>query len=323
MENIDCDLCGSSSNSYVVSQTDLLHTQTKEIFTVVRCNECNLVFTNPRPTLSEIGKYYPKNYYAHKKRLGNNKLFKYLKSLLKSRFTLSLVLLIPFVSRLFRLSVQPNLINPFTKKKDMVFLDIGCGIGDDTHIWGQQNSIDNIKKLSNNIYAVEPDISALKVLKEKNFKSYSSIKNLPDEITFDIIRMNWSLEHTHSPNEYFNFISQRLSKDGYAIICVPNFNGEIYSIDPSMLELPIHLYHFTPETLTKYCEKHNLKIDNYYTFSIASMYYYASKISRKFDKYSNYSLNKLIKLQSELDIKNKDEPLNGNDIVCIIKKRLL
>ena len=320
MENVDCDLCGSSSNNFIVSQTDLLHNQTKEIFSIVKCNSCNLVFTNPRPKLSEIGSYYPKKYYAHKKKFFNNKLFIHLKSILKSRFSLSLISLIPIISRLFRLSVQPNLANPFTIKKNMFFLDIGCGIGDNTHIWGPQNSIEQYKKISSNIYAVEPDLSALKILRDNNLKSYSSIKNLPDEISFDFIRMNWSLEHTHSPNEYFNFISQRLSKNGYAIICVPNYDGEIYSVDPSMLELPIHLYHFTLESLTKYCDKHNLKIDNFYTFSYASMYYYASKISRKLIKYSKYSLKKLIKLQYQLDIKNNNKSLNGNDIVCVIKK---
>tara|TARA_B100000787_G_C16193033_1_gene298757 strand:- start:1320 stop:2285 length:966 start_codon:yes stop_codon:yes gene_type:complete len=320
MENVDCDLCCSSNNNFIVSQTDLLHNQTKEIFSIVKCNSCNLVFTNPRPKLSEIGSYYPKKYYAHKKNFFNNKLFIHLKSILKSRFSLSLISLIPIISRLFRLSVQPNLANPFTIKKNMFFLDIGCGIGDNTHIWGPQNSIEQYKKISSNIYAVEPDLSALKILRDNNLKSYSSIKNLPDEISFDFIRMNWSLEHTHSPNEYFNFISQRLSKNGYAIICVPNYNGEIYSVDPSMLELPIHLYHFTLESLTKYCDKHNLKIDNSYTFSYASMYYYASKISRKFIKYSKYSLKKLIKLQYQLDIKNKNKSFNGNDIVCVIRK---
>ena len=320
MENIDCDLCGSSSNSFVNSQTDLLHNQTREIFSVVKCNSCKLVFTNPRPKLSEIGKYYPKKYYAHKKRFLNNNLFSHFKLFLKSRFILNIISFIPIISRLFRLSVQPNIINPFIIKKDMFFIDIGCGIGDNTHIWGPQNSIEQYKRFSSNIYAVEPDISALSILKDNNFKSYSSIKNLPDEISFDIIRMNWSLEHTHSPNEYFNFISQRLSKNGYAVICVPNFNGEIYSIDPSMLELPIHLYHFTLDSLTKYCDKHHLKIDNCYTFSYASMYFYASKISTKFAKYSNYSLKKLIKLQSELDIKNKNDSSNGNDIVCVIRK---
>ena len=319
-EYVNCDLCGSDSNTHITSQTDIIHKQTNEVFKVVRCNNCNLVFTNPRPKASEIKKYYPKKYYAHKKRFLNNKLLIRLKLILQSRFSLSLISLLPVVSKLFRLSVLPDLINPFLIKKDMLILDIGCGIGDNTHIWGPLNSIEQYKKITRNIYAVEPDLAALNTLENNNFKAYSSIKNLPSDILFDVIRMNWSLEHTHSPNEYFNFISQRLSKSGCAIICVPNFNGDIYSTDPSMLELPVHLYHFTLETLTKYCKKQNLRIDSHYTFSYASMYYFASKVSKNFSKYSNYSLKELINLQIKLDIENENKSANGNDIVCVIRK---
>ena len=61
-----------------------------------------------------------------------------------------------------------------------------------------------IKKFSDNIYAVEPDIAALKKLKDKKIKAFSSIHELPNEVNFDVIRMNWSLEHVHSPDEYFS-----------------------------------------------------------------------------------------------------------------------
>ena len=61
METINCDLCGSYSSTTIASQTDLIHNSTAEIFNVVRCNDCGLNYTNPRPSPDEIGKYYLKS----------------------------------------------------------------------------------------------------------------------------------------------------------------------------------------------------------------------------------------------------------------------
>ena len=56
MEIVPCDLCGSDDSEKVAEQTDLLHKTTSEIFSVVRCNNCGLHFTNPRPDINEIGR---------------------------------------------------------------------------------------------------------------------------------------------------------------------------------------------------------------------------------------------------------------------------
>ena len=63
METISCDVCGEASNTTVFSQYDLTHHVTDDIFTVVRCQGCRLLFVNPRPTRAEIGRYYPDSYY--------------------------------------------------------------------------------------------------------------------------------------------------------------------------------------------------------------------------------------------------------------------
>ena len=63
METISCDVCGEASNTALFSQYDLTHRVTDELFTVVRCRGCRLLFFNPRPTREEIGGYYPAAYY--------------------------------------------------------------------------------------------------------------------------------------------------------------------------------------------------------------------------------------------------------------------
>ena len=63
METISCDVCGEASNTALFCQYDLTHHVTDDLFTVVRCQGCRLLFLNPRPTREEIGGYYPSTYY--------------------------------------------------------------------------------------------------------------------------------------------------------------------------------------------------------------------------------------------------------------------
>ena len=65
METITCDFCGSAEAVPVARQADKLHRTTDELFTIVRCKECGLHYTNPRPSAHEIGRYYAENYAFH------------------------------------------------------------------------------------------------------------------------------------------------------------------------------------------------------------------------------------------------------------------
>ena len=104
------------------------------------------------------------------------------------------------------------------------------------------------------------------------------LKKLKRIKKFDLIRMNWSLEHVHTPNKYFEFLSNHLSSEGRAIIAVPNYKGLIYRLAPNCVELPIHLYHFSEDNLRSYSKKHNLELTGSFTFSYPSMFSFAYDI---------------------------------------------
>jgi hypothetical protein len=61
LETKPCPLGCSVSDETVLTGRDLLHDLPGE-YTVVKCNSCGLMRTNPRPTPEAIGTYYPDDY---------------------------------------------------------------------------------------------------------------------------------------------------------------------------------------------------------------------------------------------------------------------
>ncbi len=64
METVACNLCGSERHTAVYAMPDRRYFR-EEFFTVVECDRCGLGFVNPRPTIAEMQKYYPAEYYQN------------------------------------------------------------------------------------------------------------------------------------------------------------------------------------------------------------------------------------------------------------------
>ena len=107
-------------------------------------------------------------------------------------------------------------------------------------------------------------------------------------------------------------------KNGEVLICIPNFDGHIYRIDPSISELPIHLYHFKFKNIEDYCKRNNLKITYFKTFSYVTMYYFTSLVFHNdyFLKFRKISINSLKKFQIFLN--SIDDRNLGNDMILKI-----
>ncbi|HET9221558.1 MAG TPA: methyltransferase domain-containing protein, partial [Roseiflexaceae bacterium] len=61
LETVACRLCGSPRSRHVHSGPDYFM-RLPGVFHLVRCEECGLLYQNPRPPLAEIGRYYPDHY---------------------------------------------------------------------------------------------------------------------------------------------------------------------------------------------------------------------------------------------------------------------
>jgi SAM-dependent methyltransferase len=61
-----CNNCGSTSSRLITEgQEHEYDNTTDDVFRVVGCNDCAMVYLNPRPDVSELGVIYPDNYYAY------------------------------------------------------------------------------------------------------------------------------------------------------------------------------------------------------------------------------------------------------------------
>ena len=331
LEKVNCDFCGSDEYSFFAEQKDVIHNVNNTFFQVVSCNKCGLKFTNPRPTKKTISYFYSNKYSFHS---GKSKFLLLLKNILESIAQQYLIrkiswifprkinlILINFLKPKIKDPALDYIFNIKNNKKNLKFLDIGCGSGLSTNFWGSKSSLLELSKKNIEVSGVEPSLNARNILSSYGIKVFSEIENINKEHKFDIIRLNWSLEHVHSPKKYFEFIEKYLSENGIAIICVPNINGLLYRLSPSALELPVHLFHFDINSLKNYATKFNLNVKKFLTFSYPGMYLFAEKIgliSKKFN-FSKMSLSKAHDFSNFHTL--VDNIGFGNDILLILKKQ--
>ena len=150
-EKIVCDFCGSDNYTLYAKQTDIIHRTTKRYFSVVKCSERGLIYTNPRPTEESISKYYSSKYNFHSKNGLLKKFIKFVfKILSKNFFVRAISTLLPKrLNLLFISFLKPKISDPvieyidknLIKKKNLRFIDIGCGSGLNANCWGKQNSL--------------------------------------------------------------------------------------------------------------------------------------------------------------------------------------
>ena len=63
-ETVACNLCGSTDQEFLFALRDYRLRVDDLLWRVVRCRSCGLGYLNPRPTRSEIGRYYPRDYFG-------------------------------------------------------------------------------------------------------------------------------------------------------------------------------------------------------------------------------------------------------------------
>jgi SAM-dependent methyltransferase len=258
VKKIPCEVCGSNQYRYLFEGWDRIF-GTPGRFKIVQCKECGLIFINPQPEPETLKKYYPKVYYtpnpSHYREyswLRRKVLETYWGYRPHSDSTPNMHLFKKMVMLPFRIKYRHCI--PFVEGGRL--LDIGCGNGTELY---------RLKLMGWEVYGVEIDIEASERAKSKGLSVYTGNlfeANYPDHF-FHVVRMSFVLEHLPNPRETLLEISRILMPKGRIYISVQNARSLNYWLFRKWwfsLDVPRHLFSFTPKTIRKLLSSLGLKV---------------------------------------------------------------
>ncbi len=256
---MNCPVCNHSNPQIVIESQDFSLTQIS--FSILHCAQCTVRFTSPLPSQDEIVQYYKFNeYISHTdvKEGWMNRLYHFI--------------------RTKTLTQKTNWIQSlFTGHKGHL-LDIGAGTGAFVHAMHQK---------SWKVTGLEPDTDTRDRAYENyklHLQSTDSIFDLPEN-EYEVITMWHVLEHVHSLKPYLHQCFKSLKQNGRLIIAVPNytsFDAKYYKKYWAAYDLPRHLYHFSPKSMTRLLNEIGFEL-----VSLKPMWYdsfYVSLLSEKYKK---------------------------------------
>lgn len=220
-----CNLCGGNVNESVFKGISSWMSPGR--FNVVKCINCGLVFLSPRPNEKVIAKYYNPDWYW-----GGDILKEDYRSLDKAPKKI--------YEGIYR--------NISLGKRMGNLLDIGAGTG---------LFLNFIRTKGWKISGTEISKSAVKFSRKVfgiKLKRGDFIDLRFQNGQFDAVTMNGVLEHLHEPLKTVVKIRKVLKRGGVLHASVPNFGGlgrKMFGQNWYALQLPTHLYHFTPGTIKK------------------------------------------------------------------------
>ncbi len=239
-EETACPMCAARDAAPILESADPTPETGGLWFAVVQCRRCGLCYTNPRPAPDSIGRFYPQAYRPHGRPLSERPLRKWypLRALQRSGRRCPERRSLPMHGR-GRL------------------LDFGCGGGSFLQRMAEQGW--NVVGMDLSPTAVE------RVRTELKLPALLGTLPHPDLTpgSFDVITMWHSLEHVHQPLVTLRHAYELLAPQGRLFVAVPNIESwpfRWFGRSWFALDLPRHLTHFAPDTLTAMLESSGFRV---------------------------------------------------------------
>jgi len=246
------------------------HSVSKEPFTLMLDKQSDLLITHPKPTLSQLPKYYESDeYISHTD--GNQTLIEKVYQIVKG----------------IAIKNKVKLVANWIQKGEFL-LDVGCGTGDflkacaanKWHVLGIEpnNSAKNLAEQKLGLERGSAIFSSLEEMLGKN-----SSKQLDGK--FSVITLWHVLEHVPEPLVYLNSLKGLLKPNGRIILALPNYKSHDaahYGNFWAAYDLPRHLFHFSKKSVSFFAREVNMKVENVLPMPFDA--FYVSLLSEKYAK---------------------------------------
>lgn len=265
MQYLDtCPACEAKKiSSFITTKAQMHHSET--VFNFDQCNDCELVFLNPRLNYEALSNYYTDDYLPYR---GPKAWGKYQNIVLDSQ------------SKLDRRKVKMvNKFHPLSSDKKV--LDIGCG---------NPTFLEKIVK-THNCKGAGIDFSDNGWKREKQRFSNLNLQvgevlDLPDGEKPDVITMWHYLEHDYIPVENLKRLKLIAKKDTTLIIEVPNLMSESrvkFNDNWAGWHTPRHTFLYSPDSIKTMLHKSGWKVKKVMTYGTLDPYvlFWMSKMEVK------------------------------------------
>ena len=264
-EQVPCPLCrAADEETFLQAPADPDNT----LYRLVRCRSCGFVYMNPRPDESSIGQFYPDDYEAYRQPVHDDSGWRHRTRRYLEQLALTRKYGYPPALRGLWEKVLAWLVSPWWSPDrnsqtalpylgDGRMLDYGCGAGSFAARMRERGWSVSGMDFSARAAQEAKRIHGLDVI--VGTLPHPSIK--PE--SYDLISMGAVLEHVHKPHALIGAAAAALRPGGMLAVSVPNIDSwgyRTFGQDWWPLELPRHLLHFSPATLTRLMEAHGLEV---------------------------------------------------------------
>lgn len=248
-ETVPCPGCAGGLFATIYEDCEDLWVFVPGAFPVVRCEDCGLVQTNPRPTASELKAYYPDEYQPGgspppNSPMGSSAPIRWLRWL---------------AALPYRVRWRQEFVSGLEPGRA---LDIGAGNG---------NRLAQLRSRGWESWLMEPrreiaqeTSEAIGIPAAQTVVAYAEDADLP-EGHFDLIVMDHVVEHLSDPRAVLESIAGWLKPGGRLLITCPNYG----SLESRLLgrwwmglDMPRHLFHFSTGTLSRMAAEAGLVVED-------------------------------------------------------------
>ncbi len=245
LEHQNCPLGCKENDKLLFQSTDLMH-GLPGVFNLVCCQSCGLIRTNPRPTAASMSYYYPSDYspYLHTQvHRQHGCIAACKKGLIKQ------------AKKNFEFNERRLPSMPAGR-----MLELGCASGSFLHEMAEQGW---------QVEGIEYHQASAEQAASLGYQVHTgAIENCQlKTASYDLIVAWMVLEHLHQPVESLKKLCHAAKQDAYLCFSVPNaeaidfthFKHYGYAV-----QVPNHLYHFTPRSIEKILTATGWKLEKVY-----------------------------------------------------------